>query len=204
MDKIISFEHYSDTVNMAKEKGCKLSNCFFLPNNIRKMISEGKLYFQLIDNGLLLLDDQTDFYRCYYFLSEQEKYGIITLDKSVVIEFPFNNALNAKQLLQVEKIESMGFRLGRESGMMCAAPDKIVTMSVEYANDLCYLADQEDASQILDLMHLCFNPLYSFLPTMKELSVSIQENRVLVVRDGEKIVASLISGLDKKMHLSNK
>ena len=199
MDKLFSFQQYKDIITIAKQNGFKLSNCFFLPAEINRKINEGTLFFENIQNGLLLLEDLTDFYRCYYYLPVEGKPEKIQLNKDAVIELPFNVTLNEKQLLQIEKIEAMGFHLGRESGVMSSASDNIVVYDDVQINELCCHAYEQDATQILDLMNLNFNPLYSFLPTLQELCSAIKEENVFVIRDGERIVAALISGFEKKV-----
>lgn len=199
MDKLISFQQYKDIITITKKKGFKLSNCFFLPDEINRKINKGTFFFENIQNGLLLLDDLTDFYRCYYYLPVEGNPEKIQLYKDAVIELPFNKSLNEKQLLQIEKISALGFHLGRESGVMSSAPVSIVVCDDGQMKELCCLADEQDAMQVLDLMKRCFNPLYSFLPTLQELCNTIKEEKVFVIRDGNKIVAALISGFEKKV-----
>ena len=199
MNKISSFQQYKDIIATAKQNGYNLSNCFFLPPEINQKIEKGTLLFKHIQNGLLLFDDLIDFYRCYYFLSASSDYKKISLDKNAVIEFPFNNALNEKQLLQIKKIETMGFSLGRKSSVMYSAPNRINVYNNDQSNKICCTADEQDLFQVYDLMKLCFNPLFSFLPTLQELSNVIKEGKVLVIRDDGKIAAALISGFAKKI-----
>lgn len=199
MVKIQSLEQYKETVGQAKKEGCTLSNCFFLPAALSKKISEGTLYFRSLENGLLLLDDNVDFYRCYYFLPASGDPGRVELNKQSVIEFPFNGEMNGKQLLQLEKIQSLGFILGRESGLMSAPADQILLPEETKDEYRCVDAIGEDIPQILELLNLSFNRLYAFLPDRDELEKYIQERRVLVIREGEKIAAVLISSFEKKV-----
>ena len=199
MDKISSIQQYKSIIAVTKQNEFKLSNCFFLAAEINRKITRGSLLFEYIKNGVLLFDDLTDFYRCYFFLPVADNPEKIQLDKNAVIEFPFNGSMNEKQLLQIEKVNAMGFSLGRESGMMCSSATAVVTSSAEPANGICCLADVRDAEQILNLMNIVFDPLYSFLPSMQELCDDIKEGRVIVIRDGEKIAAALISSFEKKI-----
>ena len=199
MNRITSIQQYKNIIAVAKQNNFKLSNCFFLAADINQKIVRNSLLFAYIQNGLLLFDDISDFYRCYYFLPVVGNPEKIQLDKNAVIEFPFNNTMTEKQILQVEKIKAMGFSLGRESGMMCSSPTAIVALNAEQKESICCLADDGDAEQILNLMNIVFDPLYSFLPSMQELCDDIKEGRVIVIRDGEKIAAALISGFEKKI-----
>lgn len=199
MDRILTLKQYKDILIEAKSNGFVLSNCFFLAAELNRKIGEGTFLFKPIQNGLLLLDDLGDFYRCYYFLSSKDEPGEIQLDKDAVIELPFNSTLNGKQLLQVDKIKTMGFCLGRESGMMWSDPKKIITCDYSQQDKICCLAEEKDAKQVLALMTSCFNPLYAFLPSMNELCSFVKEGRVLVIRDGMNIAAALISGFEKRI-----
>lgn len=196
MNKVLTHEQYKETIAQAKLDGYSLSNNFFLPAAIREKIAEASLSFHSIENGLLLLDDCGDFYRCYYYLSRQASPGMPRLDKPAVIELPFNGNLNDNQLLQISRIETMGFRLGRESAMMSRpADDSACCSGGNYG--ICAYAMAQDAPQILHLLYLCFDPLYAFLPTLEQLLCSIAEGRVIVIRCGDKIAAALVSSFEK-------
>lgn len=197
MDKVQSFEQYKETLKLAKSKGYVLSNCFLLPAAVRQKIQDASLFFHWIEHGLLLLDDRSDFYRCCYFLPASEFPGQISLGKPSVIEFPFNGTPNQSQLLQIRMIESMGFHLGRESGLMSASSDRIREVSPAQEPGPVCAAEPEDAPEILALMYASFNPLYAFLPTEEELETAIREGRVLVIRSGDKVAAALISGFER-------
>lgn len=196
MNKVLTYEQYKETIAQAKLDGYSLSNNFFLPAAIREKIAEASLSFHSIENGLLMLDDCGDFYRCYYYLSRRSSPGKLDFDKPAVIELPFNSSLNDNQLLQVSRIEAMGFRLGRESAMMSCPADGSACC---YGGDsgICTYAKAQDAPQILQLLYLCFDPLYAFLPTLEQLLCSIAEDRVIVIRDGDKIAAALVSSFEK-------
>ena len=199
MDRVGSFEQYRDAVAGARAKGYALSNCFFLPAAAQRKILEGTLFFHALDEGLLLLDDRGGFYRCYYYLPPEGGPRGVTLDKPAVIELPFNGALNEGQRLQVRKIEGMGFRLGRESGMMTAAPAQLAdARPLASAASACQPACRADAAQILALLNRCFNPLYAFLPSESELCASMDAGRVWAARRGETVDAVLISDYQKQ------
>ena len=126
MWKIESLAQYNQLIDRAEQQGFALTNCFFLPAAVQKKVEDGTLYGLEVGSGLLLLDDNGGFYRCYYYLSPQGKPDRLTLDKNAVIEFPFNGVMGERQRQQVSLIDRMGFRLGRESGMMSAAPTALI------------------------------------------------------------------------------
>ena len=202
MDRIVSCEQYNHIVDRAADRRCGLTNCYFLPSAIQQKVEDGKLYWQDVPDGLLLLDDNGAFYRCYYYLAEDARPEGVTLDKDAVIEFPFSGEMNDRQRRQVGMIEAMGFRLGRESGMMSASPDAVIAVSGEQASP-CVAAQASDAAGITALISACFNPLYAFLPTGEELDAMIDRNAVLVIREGNEVAAALISSFEKRIATVN-
>ena len=198
MNKIESLEQYKALKKMAKDNDYKLSNCYFMPDVLQQKITAGVLYTQEIEKGVLILEDCNMFYRCYYYLSYETPKQDVVLEKDAVIEFPFNSVLNAKQETQISLLESFGFTLGRNSGLMKAEKKNVVNQYFK-ENDYKYeSADPEDAIGILDLLYKTFNPLYAFLPTENELGNLINENKVIVVRDNQSIAGALISNVDKQ------
>lgn len=199
MDRIVSLEHFNDLVLSAKSNGCKLSNCFFLPTVIERLIGNETLYYQDLANGLLILDDNQNFYRCYYYLSGNDQPERLALNKSAVMEFPFNGVLKDAQIQQIKLIEAMGFRLGRESGLMAASVEQLTDAHLDSGgHGVCRTPEEKDAGSILKMLNEAFNPLYAFLPSEAELTNAIHEKRVIAIYSGERIAAALISSVEKK------
>ena len=198
MDRIRSAEQYGQIVEAAECRGYQLTNCFFLPSAVQQKAEAGTLFWREIRDGILLLDDNDGFYRCYYYLSASGRPERVTLDADAVIEFPFNGEMNDRQRFQVGMIEAMGFLLGRESGMMSASPDSAARDEGD-PEAPCRAANKGDAAGILSLLKACFNPLFSFLPTKEALDAAIGEGRVLVVREDDRVLAALISSFEKRI-----
>ena len=199
MDKVLSYEQYKELITTAKNKGWKLSNCFFLPAVVRQKIVDGTLSCLAINNGLIFLDNIGDFYRCYYYLSDTAPLERLSLDKKSVIEFPYNGVLNEKQIIQINRIEELGFQLGRESALMSATLEQLIKRCPDSATNVVLCADKQDVLKVFDLIKRYFNPLYAFLPTLRELENAISQNRILVIRNGDTIIAALLSSFEKKI-----
>ncbi|MBQ9211540.1 MAG: GNAT family N-acetyltransferase [Clostridia bacterium] len=136
----------------------------------------------------------------------------VALEKDAVIEFPFQGKMNEKQQRQVKMIEELGFSLGRESSMMMRKGEREKRSAVqqqrgeghELYSQKCskqrqeiQYAQQEDAEQILQLLCAAFDPLYSFLPSQKELWDKIEKRQVIAIHEGEQVTACLISNFEK-------
>ena len=200
VNKFTSKEQYRSIVSVVKERGCRLTNCFFLPTELDNKIQEGILLYEDIDTGILLLEDRWSFYRCYFFLDSSETPKPIVLDKDAVVEIPFNVAPNEGQQLQIRKVESMGFKLGRNSGMMSCLPEEIVKLRLPLdCLSLCQFAEVQDATQILEMLTETFNPLYSFLPSEKELLLAIEGGFVFVLKKDNEVIGTLVSSLKKNV-----
>lgn len=197
MDKILSYEQYRERLARARASGYRSSNCFFLPAAVREKIAAGSLFFLSVENGLLLLEEQESFYRCYYFLSPDQTPAPLRLDRPAVIEFPYQGELNPRQLGQLEQIRAMGFRLGRESALMHADAEELRTLSGGDGQSPAAPASLSDAAEILRLFRDCFDPRYSFLPDEEELAAAICDGRVLSIRMDGQLAAALHSGFEK-------
>lgn len=198
MEQFQTFEQYKTVLGQAKEKNYRNSNCFFLPATVKQKIAEGKLFYEWADNGLLLFDDCTDFYRCYYCLHDLANPEPLQLDRDAVIEFPYNESLTEKQKREIGQISMLGFHLGRESGLMTAIPEQIVRQEPEHQRGLVSKAVQADAEQVLELIHRSFDPLFAFIPDWDEMAIAISDGRVFVIRNSERaVIATLHSGFEK-------
>lgn len=203
MDKVTSFEQYKEVIAKAKQSGFQLTNCFFLAAETREKIEKGSLFFHVIENGLLLLDDLGDFYRCYYYLSGDKRPSKVRLSKNAVIELPFTGELADRQREQVRIINLMGFKLGRESGLMSLPSEKILDVNDRKAPVQSSFAMRGDAAQIYALLYQTFDPLYAFLPSMAELENSIDHKMIFTIHDGEKVSAFLNSRFEKRTAFIN-
>ncbi len=197
MKRIESVAEYKELVATAKKSGYSLSNCFFFPTAIQQKVDQGILLALKIQNGLLILEDMVDFYRCYYYLSNDSLPEVVTLDKPAVVEFPFNGAMTPKQLVQVEKIYAMGFNLGRESSQMTL---DVQALTLETLLPVAYelsFAQEADADAILEMLNKTFDKLYAFIPSKEELCRILKECHIWVLKDNGSIAALLHASQQK-------
>ncbi len=197
MKMITSLEEYKELVKTARDQGCIVSNCFFLPNTIRDLTEKGKLFVRKIDAGLLLLEEADEFYRVRYYLRpgqipEEQKF-----DKDCVIELPFQNEFTPSQRMQEEQISGMGFSLGRNSALMSISSDNLkISVTVPFMDKISF-ALEEDHENIYHLLKECFDPLYAFLPDEAELMGKIRCKQVWILKSAGQIAAVLNSSMEK-------
>lgn len=194
LTRIEDYAAYKDAVAEAKKSGCKRTNCFFLPDQARTLIENGRLLMHRTDGALFLFEDAGSFYRLYYYMDRPE--FRLNPDKPVVTEFPFNRELTEEQRIQEEILLSIGFSLGRESAMMTADPS--VVSPEKAADSRIQPAREQDAVQIMQLLTDNFDPLYAFIPTMEELCAKIAQGSVLVCLSGGDVAGVLNSSQTKR------
>ena len=197
MKPVTSIQDFKDIKKKAKEKGFTLSNCFFLLKSIQEKIEKKLLFGEYINNGILLIENKNIFYRCYYFLSPDTIPSHVEFEKETVIELPFQENLTYSQKQQIEQIISMGFNLGRSSGMMGLSSDEVRFICSDYPFDNISFAEKKDCDEVMRLLTSCFNPLYAFLPDEEELLNNIAEQRVWILKEKGVIAAVLNSRYEK-------
>ena len=197
MNKIENLEKYKAIEAEAKEKGYRLSNCFFLPDTLKAKLDAGVLYSEHISDGIIIFEDNGSFYRCYYYFSDQAPEQSLNVDKDCVIEFPFNTEPNAKQLSQIDIISRLGFTLGRRSGLMKLEKEGLIPYEAQASAPCIETAALSDADEILALLNKSFNPLYAFLPDKAELSEIINNENAFVVHMDGRVAGALVSGMEK-------
>ena len=194
---IASFQEYKELLSMAKQREWRDSNCYFLPAAIKQKIEQRSLIAEILENGLLLLEDNGSFYRCYYYFSRTAKAEELDLDKDAVIELPYYDTLAEPQERQIARIHEMGFRLGRRSGMMLVGADAVRIKQFS-AGFRVRTSAPEDQAQIFQLFRQSFNPLFAYLPSENQLADKIKRNLLFEVRESGNIVGALNAELDKQ------
>lgn len=197
MRSISSLSDYKSIIAEAKSEGFVLTNCFFLPSSVQEKIDQKKLLFESADSGIILLEDEKDFYRFYYYLAPEKNPPSIELDKPAVIELPFQDHFKLTQIQQVNLIHQMGFELGRESAAMVLSVESVQNIMHAESTSRVSFARKSDCVSVSNLLRKAFNPLYSFLPSDEELLQDINEGKVWVINDSGYLAGCLRSEVEK-------
>ena len=198
MNKIETTEQYRELMASAKQNGWRLSNCYFLPRDVEAKVARGNLYSEVLANGLLLIEDEGTFFRCFFYFDRELSGSEWKPAKDAVVEIPFSGAMNEAQQIQVQRVEEMGFRLGRESSMMTLAADSVAESAFRGDDPAgCRTAEPADATQIAELLSNAFNPMYSYLPDREQLREAIDTQRVFVIGSGANVFGALLSTVEK-------
>lgn len=189
MELIHDWEYCKKLVDSRKR--C-ISNCFFMPAQIKELVKRQKLYYQSLGENFLILHRELSFYRVYYFIKAPDQLHKITLDMQAVIEFPFRETMTEEQKDQVMLIEKMGFHLERESARMSIKMEDFdySRAGIEFPDLKIDFAQADDAPAVCRLFRETFDELFAFLLTEDELKEHIKNRSVLVASHKNKIVGA--------------
>lgn len=194
MIPINTLSQYKEAVAAAKGAGFRLTNCYFLPQALTQKIEGGKLFLEPIPGGLLILEDEGSFLRCFYYLSDRELPQPLRPQRELVLEYPYREPLEETDALHLRAIEELGFRRSRRSAQLTAAAAELRIPETAPADT----ASASDAEGILTLLQATFDPRYAYFPTEQALLASIAAGDVWVVREGETPIAVLCSCREKQ------
>lgn len=133
-------------------------------------------------------EKQTDL---YFFLEKDAKpVSLPEMDKPLVLE----QVAAAKNPPVLEEWEAVGFEkyLQRKRLFLSAKKTEAEERTVSFAKE-------EEIEVILAMMEEEFEPYTSALPELDVLKEDISENRVIAVREGEKLLGFLRFGREKKV-----
>ena len=142
----LTYENWKQSVAEAKSRGWKLTNCYFLPKALQLKIDAGVLSLRWIENGLILLEDAGSFYRCYYYLSPDDRPGRLELDRDGVVEFPFTGEMNIRQFDQTAVQQTCTYNILILAQVfrvhLCQSHGLIYQFAlVRSTNQMCYIAE---------------------------------------------------------------
>lgn len=201
MEQIRSFEQYREIVSEGKKMPEVCSNCYFLPAAVRDKIDRGMLFTERMREGILILEREQTFFRCYYYLSLGASHERVSLPMPAVVELVFQNALTEIQDAQVRCLKEMGFSLGRESARLSVASCDAVSEEDGAAE----IAGESDADAVFALIEDNFDPLYAFIGTKDAFLETIRNGYVFVIRLSGVPVAALhanmLNGVASIRHL---
>ena len=189
MEALRTYDAYRDKVNLLRQKAAKenrkvITNCYFLPGKVKKLIADQKLYIEEQNGNLFICEQEPTFYRVYYYVQNPEAIEPLQLPLSAVIEFTYKDAATERGGENaIAVITKMGFKLGRQSGRMVLQAARIPRFFENTAADvLVEYAKHEDKQKIWELLHNAFIPIYAFLPQEEELDQLILDKSILALR----------------------
>lgn len=190
MEIVNSIQHFSTLVKETKQHGkVVFSNCYLMAQEINKYTQNHNMFWEKLNNGLIFLCRERDFYYLYFYLFDIEESAVSkslnNLDKPVVIDFVFNEKQKQSQLFEVECLwQKSGFKLhDTYSRMFLQGPvhvDKELNIPSGY-----YLrhTTSRDLLTIENLWRSSLDLFSTALPRREELAKILDEEPLLATYD---------------------
>lgn len=87
MQKVANDSEYKAAIHSVKERfGTCRTNCFFMGDHIKKLISQNRFYMQGYEHGMAFFVDEGAYYNLYYFWGEGAAFVDFRQERPVVVE----------------------------------------------------------------------------------------------------------------------
>lgn len=188
MEKIPDGKQWGDQIAQYISKGMRTNFYASAEEFLPELEQISKLEF---DGGCYLFhekEDQIDFY--FFMEKEASPIEIPEMDKPLVLE----QVALAKNPPDSGEWEAIGFENYLQRKRLFLSAKKTETEQREVS-----FAKVEEAEEILGMMEQAFEPYTSALPDLETLKKDLAENRVIAVREDEKLIGFLRFGREKKV-----
>lgn len=93
MDRIESYEQCVDMIKEFK-KSCNktVTNFYFLPYELKEIIAQGRVFYQLSENALVFYTDEREYTCVYYFLEEGTGSVVTAAGRTMLLDFVVREA----------------------------------------------------------------------------------------------------------------
>lgn len=198
MNKISSYEEYKEIIESYR-RNYIYSNVYFLKSAIQEMIDRESLYYMVLEGNLYLLQKEDGFLRLFYYIINTEIRENFSFSDTMVVEFVYKDEMKAEKKDEINFLEKLGFRLGRHSCRLELKSGEVVRKDTDCdITDIAVdYAKETDADRINALLRETFNPIYSYIPDMKEMQGIIANKSILVARYEGDIAGVLHSEIQK-------
>lgn len=182
---------FSEEVALRLSKGQKTN--FFLTTEVyTALMKDGKFGRMDFPGGVYFFLEKEDQYELFYFLEKTaEPVALPDFDRPLVLE----------EVMLETKERSPSQQAWIHSGLMPYLQRKrlyFLAKNAPMEERRVTFATKNMGQEIFDLMESVFEPLTSMLPTFSQLEEDIMAERVLVRRDGEKLLGFLRFGQTKQ------
>lgn len=195
MYKIESFEQYRSIVKAFKAAHSPAAtNCYFMPNEVKKYIEKSKLYYSEYDELLCIYVVEKEYDHLYYYCAADSEPLIAKEDKTIVLDFVTRK--EKEELLKKEELRfsNAGFERYKYYIRMSRA---VETEAVSCKYTLGY-GDTVYSSDIRRLWENSLDALSTPLPSEEEMDEMIKSETVYYMLDGEKIIAAVYMDVSGK------
>lgn len=113
MKKVENIDEYFTVVNWKrKENKATFTNCYLYQDEVQRLITKEKIFYEKVDGGILIYVDEMEYYQMYYYINVEAAWKIERKDKDIVIKNIYIEGRKNKKLALFEgKIQEFGFYL---------------------------------------------------------------------------------------------
>lgn len=188
MVKIPDGKQWAEGIAQYLSRGMKTNFYASAEEFLPEIANISKLEF---DGGCYLFHEKEKQIDFYFFLEKEAKpVAVPELEKPVI----FEQVALAKNPPDLGEWEAAGFEPYLQRKRLFLSAKKTEAEQRE----VCF-AKMEEAEIIMGMMKEAFEPYTSALPELETLKQDLTENRVITVREGEKLLGFLRFGREKKV-----
>lgn len=184
MEKVESYQAFGKKVKEFRKNGKIQSNCYFLPDEVRKMTEKGTLYLEESEECLLFFVKETNCYRLYYYLREG---GIPELEKKdlpVFLDFVYRNEAEEREDSLIALWEKQGFLVYKKYRRMECLAENFISPSDKEEMQKKYPLEKlkpENYEECIALWKRCLDEYSTILPDKEEFTHACEKGQIMGV-----------------------
>lgn len=202
-------EHLSKLQKEEKKKHKPLiTNCYLFPDQINRYTDDGRISYEIYDDGIILLCDMGYYYNLYYFVKPDKGIKFEKREKPVVVEFHDSEQRHNKQNdVMIPYWENAGFRHNTTvRRMFCEYTEESLDELVNaHPTEFEVIVAQEPHfERIFELLFEAFDPVENLFDSKEDLRESMKNGEFLcIVDENNEVMCALqssITGNEVNMH----
>jgi GNAT superfamily N-acetyltransferase len=179
-----------------------ITNCFMFADKLNRYVRESRLFYEMHDDGLILLCDMDDYYILYYHIAPDKGIGFTAKDKPTVIEFfDFEYRHNQKNDVMIPYFEKAGFGRHNTIRRMSCEYDEASIRALENAHEDLYeviVAREEHYDTILRMLYDTFDPLKNLFPARADMMESLRNGEFFcILGDAGEVICTVQAVYEK-------
>lgn len=200
MEKVESYQEFRDKVKAFKKKSKVQSNCYFLPDEVRKMTEKGRLYLEESEDSLLFFVRETNCYRLYYYLREGGTPELEKKDLPVFLDFVYRRETEEEEKALIQLWEEQGFQAYKYYRRMECVKEKFVVPPNQVEMQKKYPLQSlkpENYEACIALWTSCLDEYSTILPDKEAFTCACEKGQIMGVFLPDGRVGGVIMGIFK-------
>ncbi len=178
-----NFDELQNSVKALKKKEKLLvNNCYMMPAVLKQKIEDGKIFFDVFDDSVIIYEENGIFYNAMFYIGENEKELRIRDNINILSELIYFSGRPFDEKIERFFDNSSLKRFSKAYGMIQDNFDYYDTVFLKNKLDF---AEKQDADDILSLWESVFDVKTVSIDTPDELCRCIENKQVICVKDDE-------------------